>query len=261
MEAKARVLIVENEVIVAKDMEGILRSLGFVVSGIVRTGEEGVKRAREEQPDLVLMDIALKGEIDGVEAARQIKATHDIPVVYVTALTDRGTFQRAKETEPYGFICKPFEEKDVQAVVELALLHNQRQKRLRAAQELMTAALDQMGDALIFANLRGEVVYLNELAEALTGWAQMEAAGMPVMQLFASTSGEPAPELSSLCPTMRDPTPFAFAFCARDARQVSIEGTMHPLPGRDRTTVGYMLRFKAKACASVPETASVLQNG
>ncbi len=265
MEAKARVLIVEDEVIVAKDIEAMLRSLGYAVCGIVRTGEEGVTRATQEEPDLVVMDIGLKGEIDGVEAARQIKAQGDLPVVYVTAITDQVTFQRAKETDPYGVIYKPFEENHVRGIVELALHQSRRFRRLRMGHRLLGAALDWMVDALVLADERVEVAFLNAAAEGLTGWRQQEAVGLPLAQVLVSAPGRPVEALCSLRPDMVDPTPCAFTLHARDARQLPVEGTMHPLVDRRRTEVGYLLRLRPLAeprgSAAVAPVAAIRGQG
>src|SRR5262245_11196612 len=109
------ILIVENEAIVAADLTNKLRRLGYGISGTVWRGEEAVARAREMRPDLVLMDIRLAGQLDGIEAAEQIRAQCDIPVIYLTAYCDPTTFQRAKLTAPFAYILKPFAERELQS--------------------------------------------------------------------------------------------------------------------------------------------------
>jgi len=119
--ARAQILIVEDDSIVALELRGRLQSLGYAVAGIVSYGEEAVRRAEEARPDLVLMDIRLKGEMDGIEAAEEIRAHLGIPVVYITALADKETLERARVTEPYAYIRKPFDEEEVYVAVEGAL--------------------------------------------------------------------------------------------------------------------------------------------
>ena len=108
-----QILVVEDERIVADDIKMSLQRLGYVVSGMASSGEEAVKKAEETHPDLVLMDIVLEGETDGVEAASVIRFRFDIPVVYLTAYSDKKTLERAKVTEPFGYILKPFEDREV----------------------------------------------------------------------------------------------------------------------------------------------------
>src|ERR1700687_2116616 len=111
--ANERILVVEDEGVVAADLESILHHLGYEVVGIAPSGEEAVEIGEKEKPNLVLMDIRLKGEMDGIDAAEQIIARFDIPVTYLTAYADETTLNRAKTTMPYGYILKPFQESDI----------------------------------------------------------------------------------------------------------------------------------------------------
>jgi signal transduction histidine kinase/DNA-binding NarL/FixJ family response regulator len=115
------VLIVEDESIVALDLKQRLQSLGYEVVAIASSGEEAIRQAASNQPDLVLMDIKLKGEMDGVEAAQVIRARQGLPVIFLTAYADAETLDRAKHTRPYGYLIKPFEDKDLRTTVEIAL--------------------------------------------------------------------------------------------------------------------------------------------
>jgi len=117
----ARILIVEDETIVAEDIRGSLQNLGYDISAVVSSGEEAVQKVEDGDPDLVLMDIVLKGEMDGIEAAELIKARFTIPVIYLTAYADETLLQRAKVTEPYEYILKPFEDEELRTVIEAAL--------------------------------------------------------------------------------------------------------------------------------------------
>jgi CheY-like chemotaxis protein len=117
---KSKILIVEDEGIVALDLESRLRGMGYVVVGVADSGEEAIQEAIETRPDLVLMDIRLKGDMDGIEAAGVIRARLDIPVIYLTALVDEDTMRRANVTQPYGSIAKPFEEDELRTAIEAA---------------------------------------------------------------------------------------------------------------------------------------------
>src|SRR5947207_3087351 len=130
-----RILVVEDESVVATDIEDSLRNLGYEIVATVQSGEEAMKEAEKGRPDLVLMDIRLKGSIDGVTAAAFVHESLHIPVVFLTAYADEKTLQRAKITEPYGYILKPFEEAELRAVLGVALHRHamEKEKSGRAA--------------------------------------------------------------------------------------------------------------------------------
>ncbi len=121
----AKILVVEDENIVALEIKKRLQKLGYIVPGVASTGEDAISKVEGILPDLVLMDIMLKGEIDGIHAAGEIRKRFNIPVIYLTAYSDEETLQRAKFTEPYGYILKPFEEDDLRTTIEIALYRHQ----------------------------------------------------------------------------------------------------------------------------------------
>jgi CheY-like chemotaxis protein len=119
--SRARILIVEDDRITAEDIRLSLGSLGYSVTGMASSGEEAIKKAEELHPDLVLMDIVLRGDMDGIEAAGRIRARFNIPVVYLTAYADDETLERAKLTQPFGYILKPFDDRELRSNIEMAL--------------------------------------------------------------------------------------------------------------------------------------------
>jgi CheY-like chemotaxis protein len=131
----AKILVVDDESIIAKDIQYRLKDLGYDAPAIAASGEGAIKKVEEIKPDLVLMDIMLKGDMDGIEAAGQIRDRFDVPVVYVTASMDKKMQERAKVTEPYGYIIKPFEDKDLRPVIEMALQRPKLEKALRESEE------------------------------------------------------------------------------------------------------------------------------
>ncbi len=116
---KEKILIVEDDGIVSLDIESRLVKFGYSVSEMVTTGEEAIQKIEEHNPDLVLMDIVLKGEIDGIETAEIIRSRFDIPVVFLTAFADEERFDRAKHTIPFGYIFKPFQDRDLKITIEM----------------------------------------------------------------------------------------------------------------------------------------------
>lgn len=144
----ARVMIVEDENIVAMDIRQRLEMLGYEVTATVTTGEEAIELADKTRPDVVLMDIVLKGEVDGIEAAEEIRRRLGIPIIYITAYSDSKTLERAKVTEPFGYIIKPFEDRELQSVIEIALYKDKMEKKLRESEERYRAIIRSLNDVL-----------------------------------------------------------------------------------------------------------------
>lgn len=136
---RVRILIVEDEQIVAEDLRQTLENMGYSIIGIVSSGEDAVETARREIPDLILMDIMLSGKMDGISATYQIRSEHDIPVIYVTAYADFPLIERAKVTEPFGYIVKPFNEREVQSNIEIALFKHRLEKEIRKRDAILLA--------------------------------------------------------------------------------------------------------------------------
>ncbi len=136
----ARIMIVEDEWIAAEDTRNSLQNLGYSVSSLASTGKEAIQKAKEDKPDLVLTDIVLEGEMDGIEVAKQIYSSFDIPFIYLTAYADDKILERIKITEPFGYIVKPFTNEDLKIAIELALYkHKAEGKRRKQIQDLSNA--------------------------------------------------------------------------------------------------------------------------
>jgi len=182
--ALATILVVEDESIVARDLQSRLRSLGYDVPAVAATGEEALKKAADIRPDLVLMDIRLKGAMDGIETAEQLRELFNVPPVYLTAYTDSETLRRAKITEPFGYIVKPFDERELHSAIEMALYRHKTETKLRQSEQWLAAILRSTGDGVIAASKAGLVVSMNPVAEELTGWTQEAAVGREVTAVF-----------------------------------------------------------------------------
>ena len=138
--AKSKIMIVEDEWITADDIRMSLENLGYTVTSMVTSGEEAIKNAEKDKPDLVLMDIMLKGEMDGIEAASQIRSCYNIPIIYLTAYADEKILERARITEPFGYIVKPFVNEDLKIAIEIALYkHRVEKERKKLIEELQGA--------------------------------------------------------------------------------------------------------------------------
>ena len=140
----ARILIVEDEVIVREDLRDQLETHGYEVAGVAATGPDALAKAGETQPDLVLMDIKLQGPMDGIEAAQKIRAHLDLPVVFLTAFADKWTVERAKVAYPYGYLLKPFHDRALRATIEIALHRHRDEKRpIVSADQQLAARLTE----------------------------------------------------------------------------------------------------------------------
>ena len=181
---ETRILIVEDSRIIALNLQRSLEELGYQVCGSVPSGEEAIVRAGESRPSLILMDIILQGQLDGIDTAGQIKLLYDIPVVYLSAQYDDTTLARAKVTQPFGYLVKPFEERVLHTTIELALYQYALEKRLQENEEWLATTLQSIGDGVIATDAAGNIRLLNPIAEKLTGWPQAEAAGKKFSEVF-----------------------------------------------------------------------------
>ncbi|MGP1385750.1 MAG: response regulator [Thainema sp.] len=158
-----RILIVEDEYILAINLQETLESMSYAVLDIADTAEDAIAKANELRPDLVLMDIRLRGEMDGIQAAEEIWNRLQIPVIYVTGHSDKSTVERATLTFPFGYILKPVREKELYVAIQTALNRHGRE-------QFLSTVLQGMGDGVVVADPQCRIQYLNPVAESLTGW-------------------------------------------------------------------------------------------
>jgi len=165
--AKTQILIVEDETITANSLQHILDNLGYAVPVVVSSGEGAIQKTAEIRPDLVLMDIKLKGDMDGIDAAEQIKTHFDIPVIYLTAYADEGMLQRAKVTEPYGYILKPLQVRELRNNIEIALYKHNIRKELKEAKEKLEESNCHLEEALAKLKATQQQLIMQERLRAL----------------------------------------------------------------------------------------------
>lgn len=200
-----RILIVEDEAIIACDLQNSLTEMGYAVAGIAVSGSEALELTHRCKPDVVLMDIILHGDMDGTAAGELILSRHHTPVVYVTSHSDFSTRTRATRTAPYGYVLKPFDEKELQTTIEIALRRQEMEERVKRAERSLAATLRSIGDAVIATDAEGRISFMNPVAEELTGWEQSEVVGRELASAFLtfSPSGHP----SCGCPIREEPRP------------------------------------------------------
>ena len=176
-----RIFIVEDEVIVADDIAETLKGLGYDVAGTAKYGETAIRDVAELKPDLVLMDIHLAGKMDGVQAAGEIHKTSDVPVIYLTAYADRALLDRAKLTEPYGYLVKPYEERQLQSIIEMARYKHALDKKLKISEVRLQKLNDELEERVIArtASLRQQLEFLQQLIDTI-----------PAPVYYKNTAGE-----------------------------------------------------------------------
>ena len=180
----ASILIVEDEGIVARDLRYRLETMGYKVAGMTSTGDEAVLKAWEIRPDLVLMDIVLKGDLDGIEAARMMRERADIPVVYLTAYADEETIQRTEASGPFGYLVKPFEDRELEACIEVALFKHKSERELRDSETRFRSTVQLAQDAVLIADAEHRMVLWNRGAERMFGYRSEEVVGTLIEGLF-----------------------------------------------------------------------------
>jgi len=177
MVKKARVLIVEDEALVAEDLKMAVTDLGYEVVGHADNAEEAVKKALTLKPDVILMDIVLKGEKNGIDASHEIKAQMNLPIIFLTAYTDIGLIDKAKSTEPYAYLVKPFQERQLLASIEMAMYKCQIETRLKESEEFSFSLQNNSPNPILVINPDSTVRYVNPALEKLTGFSSKAIIG------------------------------------------------------------------------------------
>ncbi|MGL5796380.1 MAG: ATP-binding protein [Waterburya sp.] len=170
------IFIVEDEIITARSIAQNLKNFGYQVVGIATSGTKALEQIITTRPDLVLMDIFLqKDDIDGITTAERIKSQLNVPIIYLTAHSDQETLERAKATTPFGYVLKPYNKKNLQIEIEIALHKHQQEMELIKREKLLSTILTAAHDAVVATNKTSEITYMNPAAQKLTGWDLTEA--------------------------------------------------------------------------------------
>ncbi len=267
-----KILIVEDESIVALDLQRRLIALGYVVPRVAASHEQALKAVSEIEPDIVLMDINISGNIDGIDTAAKIH----IPVIYLTAYSEEKTLERAKATKPYGYLIKPFSERELHATIQMALERRLVELRLENSEEQLAIAyanmevgkreleiratelfqekqrlevtLNSIGDGVITTDKHGNITYLNPVAEEKTGWSMTEAIGQPISRILILINEDTRE--STLSPIERvlqtgkiTGLSERSALIDKQGAICSIEDSAAPMRDRDNKIVGAVLVF------------------
>jgi PAS domain S-box-containing protein len=181
---KINILIVEDDNIIAMELQSRLEEHGYGICGPYAYGEQVIEEFSELKVDLILMDINLKGSIDGIQTASIIKEKYRKPIIYLTAFSDKKTLDRAKITEPFGYIIKPFEERELFTNIEMALYKHQMELKLVEREQWLQTTLKSIGDGVIATDIDSAILFMNNVAESLTGWNLEDAVGKKFEEVF-----------------------------------------------------------------------------
>ena len=245
----SKILIVEDEGIEALDLQQRLTSQGYDAVDIASTGEEAIQKAKEFSPDLVLMDIMLQGEIDGITAAGQIRADLDIPIIYITAYADEKTLQRAKLTEPHGYIVKPFRERELIITINMALYKHIMEKKLKDSQKWLSTTLNSIGDGVITTDQKGLITFINPVAEETMGWKLEEVKGKKLTEVFNIINMfTRKPTENPVSRVLADGCIVGLAnhtlLISRDGKEIPIDDSAAPIKDDKGNVLGVVLVFR-----------------
>jgi DNA-binding NtrC family response regulator len=240
-----KILVVEDEAITGEHLHDILVDLGYDVVGVVSSGEDAIAAAEQDRPDLALMDIRLKGALEGTETADILRSRYNVPSIFLTAHADRATLDKAKSARPLGYIVKPFQEPELQACIEMAL-HRQREEQHAEAQRISTeAALNGLGQAVVSVDKDQSIRVFNRAAESWTGWKQSDAIGSRLSDVvdinWSEGTGKNPVDRTLDGKGPQDITLGAFLVCGGERRHVS--GQVTPLLDHRGALSGAVLVF------------------
>ena len=181
---KARIAIVEDEALVAADLQQRLIGFGYDIVGVASTGAEALDLAKREHPDLMLLDIKLPGTPDGIDVGERLQEDEFIPLIYLTAYSDDEMIERVRKTHPYGYIVKPFNERQLFATIEIALFKCAAEKKVRDGFQWISESLSAETDGIIAVNTEGRVMFVNKALRSIGGWNQDEICGMRLPEII-----------------------------------------------------------------------------
>ena len=235
---KANILVVEDESIVAQDLQFTLEDLGYDAFETANCGESAIHKVALHQFDLILMDIRLIGEMDGITTATIIRQRFDIPVVYLTAHADEDTLSRAKITAPYGYLIKPFDREELNTTIEIALYKHQQHQQLKQNAQWLTTVLNSISDGVIATDDRGYITFLNPAAEKLIGCSFKQVLSKPYVEFFKLTSGNVGESLPDyVAETLKTKTQYHLQkntlLTKNDGKKIYVNGTIAPINSQD----------------------------
>ncbi len=246
-----QISIVEDDAILCDLLTIRLTKLGYSINGMYASGEDAISGFRTRVPDVVLMDISLSGEMDGIEAANIIQDIYDIPVVYLTASTDSKTFERAMNTSECEYVIKPFTDNDLFIAIELAFHKHALNRKLRSRERCLVRLIGDLGDAVITTDAKGAIVMMNPAALALTGCSESGCRSHPLENVirFADDSGrsveDPVLRVKNEMDTID--IPGTVSLVRKDGSRLPVRGSVSPVKDDSGNFAGVVLTLAPRA--------------
>lgn len=246
-----QISIVEDDAILCDLLTIRLTKLGYSINGMYASGEDAISGFKTHVPDVVLMDISLSGEMDGIEAANIIQDSYDIPVVYLTASTDSKTFERAMNTRECEYVIKPFTDNDLFIAIELAFHKHTTNRKLRSRERCLVRLIGDFGDAVITTDAKGAIVIMNPAALALTGCSEAGCRNHPLDKVvrFTDDSGktveDPVLRVKNEMDTLD--IPGSVSLVREDGSRVPVRGSVSPVRDDSGNFAGVVLTLAPRS--------------
>jgi len=248
MNNKASILIVEDERLVAEDIKVRLQSMGYHIMDVIDSGAKALDFLQTSKPNLILMDIILQGELDGVETAKLIKQKYYIPIIFLTSHADEHTLARVKKTLPSGYVVKPFLDDELNVAVDTALYKYRMESELRQREAWLKTTLASIGDGVIATDLFGNIVFINTVAAILTGWSEKDAVGISIQEVFKAYHAEKSYNLSDIISEVVESKKYLsqdnLLLECSDQSRILTEINLAPIRNDQDETLGAVLVFR-----------------
>ncbi len=246
-----KILVVEDERIIAIDLQRRLERFGYTVVAIAAAGAQALELVKQHSPDIILMDIMLVGDIDGIETATIIKNEYAIPVIFLTAYSDEKTLERAKIAEPSGYILKPFKDKELYTTIDISLYKYRVDQELKRQQRWSTAILHSIGDGIIATDTDDRIILLNPIAEKIVGWVQQDLLGKHISDIITLEDMRDPNHAQLVLPQGDDSLirkrPFTFKNCYlanRFGEKLQVEGSLASITDKTGNFEGLVLAIR-----------------
>jgi diguanylate cyclase (GGDEF)-like protein/PAS domain S-box-containing protein len=242
-----KILIVEDEKVIALDIQRRLERYGYSVVGMASEGPEAIAVVGERSPDIILMDIELPGPMNGIETAKKIRALYGTPVIFLTAYSEPSLIEQAKEAEPFGYILKPFKERELLTTIDIALYKNDMDKRLRRQEQLFSAILHSINEGIVATDTDFRVSFMNPVAETLCGWKEETARGQRASGIVPLFDLETRQELLSSGPPLVSDRPFFFTEAqvrSKSGELVLVDGSVSKIREQSNDSEGFVITLR-----------------
>jgi PAS domain S-box-containing protein len=242
---KGKILVVEDEPIVALDLQQEVELLGLTVVGQAESADEALMAAEENRPDLALMDVRIVGSMDGIQTARLLREAYGIPVIFLTSYSDESTIKRAARELPYGYLTKPFQRRELKAAIEVGLHRGRTEARQKQEQEAIAATVGGMREGVILVSAARTVRFMNAAAEDLTGWSIDEGKEKPIEGILSL--GEQLECLPQASGTDAAAEEFGLSLERNGGGRILVDVTVSPLSSHGGERLGWVVTLRDAA--------------